>query len=270
MAKRKNKKKHEDHMGEDWLLPYADILTLLLALFIVLFAMSSVDAQKFQEISKVFNTVFVGEKGIMEQGTGTPEQPPVEIPLEDKKDKEKEKEKDKGQFTQEEQHELEKIKQKVDQYIARNRLGNRFETSLSEDGLLITIRDNVLFTSGSAEVGKADEKTARELSELLYMDPQREIVINGHTDNMPIRNSVYDSNWELSVSRAVNFMKLILQNGKLDPRSFSAKGSGEYQPVASNDTKEGRAKNRRVEILVLPFGEKEKDAAEKQKKTVQN
>jgi chemotaxis protein MotB len=93
---------------------------------------------------------------------------------------------------------------------------------------------------------------ASEIAELLIMDPPRNIIISGHTDNVPIRNSNFESNWELSVMRAVNFMKIILKNDQLDPKWFSAKGFGEFQPVAGNNTKEGRAKNRRVEILILP------------------
>jgi len=265
MAK-KSKRKLDDHMDESWLLPYADILTLLLALFIVLFAMSSVDAQKFQQLSQVFNSVFVGDKGILENGVAPPGQAPsTEIPITNEKDDQKKKDKDedkKFDFDIQEQAELQKVKARVDNYITNNKLTKQFETSLTSEGLLITIRDNVLFGSGSADVRGADEKTAKKLSELLYMDPQREIVISGHTDNIPIKNSKFDSNWELSVSRAVNFMKLILQNNELNPQSFSAKGSGEYQPVATNKTKEGRAKNRRVEILVLPFGEKAQKKAE--------
>lgn len=265
MSKRKSKKKHDDHIDESWLLPYSDILTLLLALFIVLYAMSSVDAKKFQELSQAFNSVFVGNKGVLDSGSGA-SQPTIEIPADKKKDKDKDKDHE-FQNEQQEQHELEKIKKRVDQYITSNKLGNNFDTSLSSEGLLITIRDNVLFKSGSADVRKEDEETAKKLSELLYMDPQREIIISGHTDNIPIKNSKYDSNWDLSVSRAVNFMKLILENKKLDPRSFSAKGSGEYQPVASNKTKEGRAKNRRVEILVLPFGDEKIPSDNNAKKT---
>lgn len=268
MAKKRNKKKLDDHMDESWLLPYADILTLLLALFIVLFAMSSVDAQKFQQLSQVFNSVFVGQQGILESGELPPgEEPSTQIPIDNNKDDAKDKKKDKEQeeefdYSIQERAELDKVKQRVDQYIQNNKLSEKFETSLSDEGLLITIRDNVLFGSGSADVRGADKSTAERLSELLYMDPQREVVISGHTDNIPIKNAKYDSNWELSVTRAVNFMKLILKNDKLDPRSFSAKGSGEYQPVASNKTKEGREKNRRVEILVLPIEKKTTQKAE--------
>ena len=134
-------------------------------------------------------------------------------------------------------------------------MDNKLETSLSGEGLLVTIEDNVLFESGVAEVREKDQRIAREISALLIMDPPRSIVISGHTDNIPIKNNEYDSNWDLSVMRAVNFMKVLLENDKLEPEWFSAKGYGEFKPVASNDTAEGRAKNRRVEILIMPRAE---------------
>ena len=93
---------------------------------------------------------------------------------------------------------------------------------------------------------------ANEIADLLIMEPPRNIIISGHTDNVPIKNARYESNWELSVMRAVEFMKIILKNEKLDPRWFSAKGFGEFQPVATNETAEGKTRNRRVEILILP------------------
>lgn len=161
-------------------------------------------------------------------------------------------EQDKQKALQQDQKELKDLQAKVNLYIANNNLTNKLQTKLTSEGLLVTIRDNVLFDSGSADVRNIDLKTAGEISDLLVMNPPRNIIISGHTDNVPIRNARYESNWELSVMRAVNFMKIVLRNDKLDPRWFSAKGYGEFQPVASNDTADGRAKNRRVEILILP------------------
>lgn len=148
--------------------------------------------------------------------------------------------------------ELKKLQDRVNEYIAANELQTQFATELTSEGLLLTIRDNVLFQSGSAVVGAKDEGIAKELSGLLEMDTPRSVIISGHTDNVPISTANYESNWELSVMRAVNFMKIILKNQNLDPRWFSAKGFGEFKPMASNDTSEGRAKNRRVEVLILP------------------
>lgn len=249
-------------MDETWLVPYSDLLTLLLALFIVMYAMSSVNAQKFQLLSKAFNEVFTGGTGLLNYQSPTP-QGAVDAPDVRQKDKKKEEyqaenpskviQNQLSQLAkQKDMEELKALQDKVNSYITRNNLTDKLQTSLTTEGLLVTIRDNVLFDSGSAEVRPVDIKTAYQISDLLVMNPPRNIIISGHTDNVPIKNSQYGSNWELSVMRAVNFMKVVLQNSKLDPRWFSAKGYGEYQPVASNSTPEGRARNRRVEILILP------------------
>ena len=89
------------------------------------------------------------------------------------------------------------------------------------------------------------------------MDVPRSIVVTGHTDNVPIHNAEYASNWELSVMRAINFMKVLLANQNLQPELFTAKGYGEFQPIATNETTEGRAKNRRVEVLIQPKKDEE-------------
>ncbi|MCR2822086.1 flagellar motor protein MotB [Lederbergia panacisoli] len=263
MSRRKREKKDEAHTDESWLLPYADLLTLLLALFIVLFSTSSVDAQRFQALSQVFNGIFLGGTGPLDY------QQPIENddhskdnpkPLDEEKQEEMEKEIEQDKPVQEEemildleeQKELEAIQSKINAYIQKNDYSNKFDTSLTTEGLLLTIRDNVLFQSGKAEVREADKKTAKELAVLLEMEPPRNIIISGHTDNVPIGNAHFQSNWELSVMRAVNFMKVLLEDEKLDPKWFSAKGYGEFQPIGDNKTEAGRAKNRRVEVLILP------------------
>lgn len=256
MSKRRRKKKNDGHIDESWLLPYADLLTLLFALFLVLFSMSSVDAQKFQEISKAFNSALTGGVGIFEFPKPLPEsEMQTGLDKEDKEEEEKPEnslEIEEHLLQQADQKELSLIRHKVNSYIEKNDLSGKLQTSLTDEGLLVTIRDNVLFAPGSADVREADIKIANEISELLVMDPPRNIIISGHTDNVPIGNAPFDSNWELSVMRAINFMKIVLKNDQLDPRLFSAKGFGEFQPVASNDTAEGKSKNRRVEILILP------------------
>lgn len=247
MAKRakKHKKEHEE-IPEAWLLPYSDLLTLLLALFIVLFASSTVDNQKLHELSSVFNAVFDGGKGVMDYPSDT-------MPNEPKSD-----ETSKNSAYLEDQKSLSKIKGNVDDFIAVNELEKQFETKLTDEGLLVTIRDSVLFDPGKAVVKSEYEKTARELSKLLVFDPKRSVVITGYTDNVPMHTAEFSSNWELSVMRAVNFLKLIVdQNPKLDSSFFSAKGYGENNPIASNNSDEGRSKNRRVEVLIQPLVKKD-------------
>ncbi|MGM0845533.1 MAG: flagellar motor protein MotB [Bacillota bacterium] len=250
MRRRRKKQHHEEHIDESWLIPYADLLTLLLALFIVLFAASSVDAQKFQALSQAFNQIFTGGPGVMDYPSPVPES---DLGADKKKEEQKPLTVDEIEAAkQKDLQELEELQEKVNGYIKANDLQKQFATELTSEGLLLTIRDNVLFQSGSADLNLQDEKVARELSGLFEMETPRSVIISGHTDNIPISNASFDSNWELSVMRAVNFMKIILRNQNLDPRWFSAKGFGEFKPIGDNNTKEGRAKNRRVEVLILP------------------
>lgn len=270
MSKRRRRKKEEENnLAESWLIPYSDILTLLLALFVILFAMSSVDAQKFNMLSRAFNEMFTGGTGLLSYTSTIPtgngdmksitnknmNQSQAQQAQQAQTETEKELQ-EKADAYKKDQEELNALQVKVNAYIQNNSLTDKLQTSLTSEGLLVTIRDNVLFDSGSADVRSQDIPIAQQIASLLVMDPPRNIIISGHTDNVPIKNSKYASNWELSVMRAVNFMKIILQNNSLDPKWFSAKGFGEYQPVASNDTPEGRAKNRRVEILIAPRVEK--------------
>lgn len=247
MARKKKQKHEEEHVDESWLLPYADLLTLLLALFIVLFAMSSVDAQKFQMLARAFNSTFTGGTGVLEYPSPIPD---GEM---EKLDQEKEKNPEKEKQETLEQEKLKEIQKKVNAYIAANSLETQLKTTLTDEGLLITILNDIFFDSGNSSIRKKDEQLAKEISKLLVMNPPRNIIVSGHTDNVPIQNAEFESNWHLSVMRAVNFMKLLLENGQLDPRAFSAKGFGEYNPVADNKTNEGQQKNRRVEILILPI-----------------
>jgi len=253
MAKKKKHKHHDEHMDESWLVPYADLLTLVLALFIVLFSMSSVDAQKFQQIARSLNAAFTGGTGVLEYPSPTPEAQMEQLNMGKEQSEENIEEAQKRL----EQQNLQKIQEKINTYIKNNNLETKLQTTLTDEGLMITILNDIFFDSGSADIRSKDVQLAREISGLLVMNPPRNIIVSGHTDNVPINNSDFDSNWHLSVMRAVNFMKILIENDKLDAKAFSAKGFGEYKPVASNDTKEGRQKNRRVEVLVLPHEQKE-------------
>ncbi|MBM7621346.1 chemotaxis protein MotB [Bacillus tianshenii] len=249
MSRRRKKHHDDEHIDESWLIPYADLLTLLLALFIVLFSMSSIDAKKFQALSEVFNEVFSNGSGILEYPNPVSKENAAVIDVQDEIEPDEEKDEIDHKA---DMQELESIKKRIDSYIAEKDLSKMLDTSLTDEGLLVLIRDNVLFTSGSDQVRTEDMEIAKEISDLLVINPPRNIIISGHTDNVPINNSKFASNWELSVMRAVNFMKIIIENDRLDPSWFSAKGFGEFEPIATNDTDDGKAQNRRVEILILP------------------
>ncbi len=115
---------------------------------------------------------------------------------------------------------------------------------------MIRIKERALFPSGSAQLVAESQKIAPVIAGLLATLPER-VVISGHTDNVPINTAQFPSNWELSSSRALNFMKYIIaQDARLNPRRFSAVGYSEYRPIASNDTDDGRQQNRRVEVFI--------------------
>jgi chemotaxis protein MotB len=243
VSKRKKKGHGEGHVDESWLIPYADLLTLLLALFIVLYASSNVDSVKFKQMSDTFQAIFNSSSSILEYPN--PQLEPASG--------EKLKDNDDGNNTAKiHKDTLETLKARVDDYLVEKDLKDEVATIITKEGLMLTIRDDILFESGKAEMGKAENKIARDISKLLVINPPVHITITGHTDNVPIKNSQFDSNWHLSVMRAVNFMKVILDNKDLDPRNFSGKGFGEFKPVATNKTPEGRKKNRRVEVLIQP------------------
>lgn len=241
MARKKRHKPEEEHASEAWLLPYSDLLTLLLALFIVLFAVSQTDQEKVEEMSRAFSAAFnVGGPSVFDQAgpnstrtSGEPEDPRTA----EKK------------YMQENQQ-LEEIKRTLDRYIEAQGLGNELSTAMTDEGLMIRIKEQALFSSGSAELGGDSKEIGPVIAGLLSTISQN-VVVSGHTDNVPIANAKFPSNWELSSQRALNFMKYILaQNDSLQPARFSAVGRSEYRPVADNGTADGRSKNRRVEVLI--------------------
>ncbi len=236
---------HEEHVDESWLIPYADILTLLLALFIVLFASAQVDQQKFNQMAASFNAAFSGSPSVFdnnrtiapEADASKPDQSKMENPQ--------------GQAQLQEAAQLSELKQQIDRYIQENKLAGDLNTILTEDGLMIRIKDSALFTSGNANLRPESLRVGEEIGKVLVPLSQK-IVISGHTDNIPINTFEFPSNWELSSKRAINFMKFILASEKkLQPERFSAIGYGEYRPLQPNDTIDGRAKNRRVEVLIM-------------------
>jgi len=246
MAKKKRAEHHAEHIDETWLIPYADLLTLLLALFIVLFASAQVDQKKLAQLAEAFNAAFKSSGS----SAAIFDQKPSMIEPTTREALQEIKEQGKKQGELQETAQLGKLKEKLDKYIGENNLTWKLHTVLSQDGLLIRIKDSALFSSGSAELIPESRQLGAEIAKMLTTLSQK-ITISGHTDNVPIHTSQFPSNWELSSSRAVNFMKYLLAQEALEPERFSAIGYGEYQPIAPNNTEEGRSKNRRVEVLIM-------------------
>ena len=241
MAKKKHQAPHEEHEGEPWLLPYSDLMTLLLALFIALFAISQTDQTKLKQMAQAFTAAFNSGGPSFFDAMGPNPGRRAEMPSNE----------DAGNsaYIQENQS-LEEVQRQMEEYIEANNLKDKLTTELSEDGLMIRIKERALFPSGSAQLVAESQKIAPVIAGLLATLPER-VVISGHTDNVPINTAQFPSNWELSSSRALNFMKYIIaQDARLNPRRFSAVGYSEYRPIASNDTDDGRQQNRRVEVFI--------------------
>ncbi len=241
MAKKKHAAPHEEHEGEPWLLPYSDLMTLLLALFIALFAISQTDQQKVSQLAQAFTSAFnMGGPSFFDKMGPNASMMRQMVSDEDQGN---------NAYIQENQQ-LEQIKKELDEYIEQNKLEDELSTELADDGLMIRIKERALFPSGSAELIGDSQKIGPVVASLLGTIPQR-VVISGHTDNVPINTPQYPSNWELSSFRAMNFMKFLLSiNPNLNPARFSAIGYSEYRPIADNAQEQGRSQNRRVEILI--------------------
>lgn len=240
--KRKKKHDHEEHIPEGWLIPYADLLTLLLALFIVLFASSNVDQTKLEKMSQSFNQVFSGGTSVFQASTASNS----DISRTDKTDTT-------ANPRTYELAKLDELKEEVNQYIKKNGLEDQIEATINSSGLVLTIQDRALFSMGEATLDADARSVAQSISGILEQAGNREIVVSGHTDNVPINTARFPSNWELSSARATAFMRGLLTNEALNPNQFTLASYGEYKPIATNDTDAGRSKNRRVEVLIKPL-----------------
>ncbi|MDQ0116325.1 flagellar motor protein MotB [Paenibacillus harenae] len=256
MSKKHKHDDHEEHVDESWLIPYADLLTLLLALFIVLYSMNSVDVKKFEEMSKAFSVALNTGSGILDNPAIVQDGESSQNQKEDqsKEDEQKKEEQDAQKLREtalkQEQEDLEKLKKQLDDYIDKNGLTTDLETKLNMSQLMITISDNALFAPAQATVKPESRELAVAIGKMLQGYPDYDVIISGHTDTTPISTVFFKSNWDLSSMRAIRFMDILLENKQLKPQKFRAVGYGEYQPIADNKTTEGKAKNRRVEVSI--------------------
>ncbi|MBO4401003.1 MAG: OmpA family protein [Selenomonadaceae bacterium] len=240
MAKKRHKK-HEEEASEAWLLPYSDLMTLLLALFIALFAISQTDQTKLNQLAQAFTAAFnMGGPSFFDKA-GPSVSPQRQIMTDE----------DAGNSAYIQENEtLTDLKEQLDAYILQNSLEDELSTQLEEEGLMIRIKERALFPSGSADLVPESQRIGPIVAGLLAAVPER-VLISGHTDTDPINTAQFPSNWELSSVRAMTFMKYLLSiNENLNPARFSAIGYGEYRPIAPNDTPENKQQNRRVEILI--------------------
>lgn len=239
------KKKHEHVNHERWLVSYADFITLLFAFFVVLFASGQSDKKKQKQVAAAVQNAF-SQMGIFDPHSKQP-------PLSGAGDGVMSKPQVAPEFDSAASKGPESPSQEVVHQIAEKvRLGQIphgvVTAHETREGLVISLTEAGFFHSGSAEINSSSEPVLHALATALPSTPIR---VEGHTDNIPIHNSVFPTNWELSTARATNIARLLILWSSVKPVNLSAAGYAEFHPVASNETADGRTQNRRVDIIVL-------------------
>jgi chemotaxis protein MotB len=230
-------------VGHDrWLVSYADFITLLFAFFVVLYAFARADQKKQVQVAQAINKALHTNGGTYSldrpddaQNSAQPAKPAGEellTPMQVKYD-------------------LGRVQHDLSLALAQQIASKTIALEMGRDGLVISLREAGFFDSGSATPKPEAMPTLRTIAARLGVTPY-DLRVEGHTDNVPIHTAEFDSNWELSSARATHIARLFLEMKAIPPDRLSAAGFAEFHPVASNDTAEGRAQNRRVDLVVLP------------------
>jgi chemotaxis protein MotB len=255
-----HEEEHENH--ERWLVSYADMLTVLMCLFIVLFSISSVNISKFKDLQRSLQSAFSGQavaggRAIMHTGaTARTERAQATPPLPALMPKEAivrgtapTGAAQRAQEAAAEQEQFRQLKRRVDAAAAELGLRHAVQTQIRERGLVVRLlTDGVFFDSGSAELKPSAVPILQRLSAVLAAEGRHPVVVEGYTDSQPITGR-YPSNWELSGARASTVLRTFAAGGVNQGR-MSVSGYGQRHPIATNTTAAGRSKNRRVEVVM--------------------
>ncbi len=227
-----------------WLVSYADFITLLFGLFVVMYAFARADQKKQAQVSKAIDSAF-RSMGVMsdaasQQASGSDAAPAANAVMDAE-----------VVSSAQVKEDLDRIRRDLAAALSKQIAAHTVSLEMGRDGLVISLREAGFFESGSAIPKPEALPTLREIADKLGRSPY-DLRIEGHTDNVPIHNAEFDSNWELSAARATHIARLFLEMKVIPADRLSAAGYAEFHPVASNDTAEGRAENRRVDLVVMP------------------
>jgi chemotaxis protein MotB len=268
---------HEEESNERWLLTYADMITLLMALFMVLFSISSVNISKYQVLQHALKAAFSGNilpggKSIAQQGASasaskapsTTEAAAV-VPLTalgsgiESTTTTRSATQTAASATaqaaaqtaaQQQASEFLRIKHELDAYAASHGFSKSVKTTIEARGLVIRVlTDQLLFASGQAALNSRADGLLSEIGQLLNVDESNPIAVEGNTDNVPIHSALFPSNWQLSTARASTVVQYLVEHG-VSAHRLTATGYADQRPLASDATAAGRARNRRVEIVL--------------------
>lgn len=239
---------HGEENGERWLLTYADMITLLLALFVVLFAMSSISVKKFLALkvglTQTFNPSAIntsGSQGLLQQTSLVPIASANATQI--------------GQPSPagaaQSAAQLDRIATEVSQALARQHLSSAASVTVSKRGVTVQVlADKAFFATDSARLGPVGNEVVDTIAGVVKTKPN-DLVAEGFTDNVPITGGPYNSNWELSAARAANVVNRLNVVDGIAQTRLSAQGFGQTHPVAPNTTPAQRAENRRVDVVIL-------------------
>ncbi len=266
MARKKREPEAKPAAG--WITTFSDLMNLLLCFFVLLFSMSTVDAEKFQMvIASLQSSLSIMPAGSMSigegemVGNGISQLPNIDVYFETSsgedgdsqggKTEETETETDVAeQYKEQALAESEQMAEQIEQQIEASGLQNQVEVDFNAEYVKLTLNGAILFDSAKANIREDAQPLITKVGTILESYDSNVIEIEGHTDNVPIHSSKYENNNVLSMYRALSVADFIRDNTTLDPALIKSSGRGEYVPVADNTTEEGRARNRRVEIKV--------------------
>ena len=264
MAKRK--KEEPQKASAEWMNTFADLMNLLLCFFVLLFAMSTVDAQKFEMIAASFSQTFSifsgGQASIgkgMLLGNGVSQLNELDQYMDSMgKTAENDAETEEIDEINEMQEKIEeakleeseKLAERIEEAIEESQMEDMIQLDFTSQYVQLTLKGAILFDSGSAALKEEAMPIIEKVALILERYAESEIEIEGHTDNVPIHTSKYANNNELSSSRALSMFDYLVEHTTLQPMQIKHSGRGEYVPIADNSTPEGRAKNRRIEIKI--------------------
>lgn len=238
---------------------YSDMVTLLLTFFIMLFSMATIDKNKFTDIAKSLSNSLMnlstGESILDSSGKSI-----ITVDFVNPSDKNLPEQKEKYIESAEEMvidaqrqihnMEMDIAKDEIRQAVEAQGIGEKVEIVEEKDYILVRLESEVFFDSGSADIRPGGFLVLQQFAEILR-NIDNEILVSGHTDNVPINTPLYKSNWELSTARATTVVRYFTETLGLDPMKFTATGNGEFRPIEDNNTAEGRQRNRRIEIMIM-------------------
>lgn len=243
-----------------WMSTFSDLMNLLLCFFVLLFSMSTLDAAKFEQLAASFSDSFsiftagstsIGEGLLVGNGVMQLNELDEFMDTMGKESEEIEEEEDPlAELKKEQTKESEELAELIEEVIREQNLANEIDVDFTSQYVSLTLNGGILFDSGKATLKPECSAILNKVGIILEKYAKSIIEIEGHTDNVPIHNSKFADNDELSDARALAVFRYILENTNLDPANLKHAGRGEYLPVADNATAEGRTKNRRVEIKI--------------------